>query len=244
MDFKILIYIFFGVLPALIWLSYYLREDTHPEPRPMILKVFLFGSLATLPVFLVQVGFSALLVELKLPSSIFSILYWFLVIALAEEFFKYLVVKKTVLKSPHLDEPLDIMLYMIIAALGFAALENVLYLFFWKSITSNLSLGQILNNTIIISFIRFIGATFLHTLASGTLGYFLAVEVYKKKKRWWFFVSGLALTSALHGLYNFSIITFKGALQIATPVIILVGLAIFVVWAFNRVKKMKSIVEV
>ena len=230
-----------GILPTLAWLFHYLKKDSHPEPKWMISKVFLWGSLITLPVFFVQFGLSTLLAELKLPTFIIPILYWFLVIALTEEFFKYLVVKKLVFKSKYLDEPLDIMLYMIVAALGFAALENILYLF---SPADNLSFNQILNNTVIISFIRFIGATFLHTLASGMLGYFLVIEVYEIEKRGWFFFSGLFLASVFHGLYNFSIMTFTGALQIAVPTTILVGLAIFLVWAFNRVKEMKSVVEV
>ena len=133
------------------------------------------------------------------------------------------------------------MIYMIVAALGFAALENVLYLF---SITGNLSFNQVLNNTLLISFIRFIGATFLHTLCSGTLGYFLALSFYNTKNRIWLFLTGLSITTILHGLYNFSIMTFKGMLQFTIPIIILVGLAIFVIWAFNRVKNMKSVGKV
>lgn len=238
---RLILYIFFGILPALVWLFYYLRKDVHPEPRIMILKVFLWGAAITLPVFLVQLGLSALLAELKLPTFIISILYWFLVIALTEEFFKYLVVRGEVYSSRHLDEPLDIMLYMIIAALGFAALENIFYLF---SPADNLSFNQVLNNTFIVSFIRFIGATFLHTLCSGTLGYFLALSFYETKKRIWLFLAGLSIAAIFHGLYNFSIMTFKGMLQIAVPVTILTGLAIFVIWAFNRVKKMKSVSKI
>ena len=241
MDYKIILYIFFGILPSLVWLSYYLRKDSHPEPKLMILKVFILGFLITLPVFLVQIGLSALLVEVKLPTFIISILYWFFVIALTEEFFKYLVVKKAIFKNSNLDEPLDIMIYMIIAALGFAALENILYLF---SPADNLSFNQVLNNTFMISFVRFIGATFLHTLASGTLGYFLVIESHQIKKSGWFSFLGLFLASTLHGFYNFSIMTFKGTLQVAVPITILIGLAIFVFWAFNRVKNMKSVVEV
>ena len=241
MNYRIFLYIFFGVLPALVWLSYYLRKDVHPEPRLMIFKVFLWGSFITLPVFLIQLGLSALLTELKLPSFIISLLYWFVVIALTEEFFKYLVVRGKVFNSHHLDEPLDIMLYMIIAALGFAALENVLYLF---SPADNLSFNQVLNNTLIISFIRFIGATFLHTLCSGTVGYFLALSFYETKNKRWLFLAGLSIAAILHGLYNFSIMTFKGTLQFVIPIIILTGLAIFMIWAFNRVKKMKSVGKV
>lgn len=235
---RLILYIFFGILPALVWLFYYLRKDVHPEPKTMVLKVFLWGAFITLPVFLAQLGLSALLSELKLPTFIVSLLYWFVVIALTEEFFKYLVVRVKVFNSCNLDEPLDIMLYMIISALGFAALENILYLF---SPANNLSFNQVLNNTIIISFVRFIGATFLHTLASGTLGYFLALSFYETKNKIWLFLAGLSIAVISHGLYNFSIMTFKGILQLSIPIIILTGLAIFMIWAFNRVKSMKSV---
>ena len=239
--YRIFLYIFFGILPALVWLFYYLNKDVHPEPKRMILKVFLWGALITLPVFFIQLGLSSLLDGLLLPNLITSLLYWFLVIAFTEEFFKYLVVRWKVFNSRHLDEPVDIMIYMIVAALGFAALENILYLF---SPADNLSFNQVLNNALIVSFVRFIGATFLHTLASGVIGYFLVIEVYEIEKRGWFIFSGILLATTLHGLYNFSVITFKGTLQIAVPITILVGLAIFVIWAFNRVKHMKSIAEV
>src|SRR3989344_6286827 len=188
-----------GVSAALAWLFYYLRKDVRPEPASMVLKVFIWGSLIALPILLVQLGLSALLAESKLPPFVISILYWFFIIAFTEEFFKYLVVRKVVLNSRHLDEPLDLMIYMIVAALGFAALENTLYLFFP---VGNLSFNQILNSIIIISFVRFIGATFLHTLTSGALGYFLAVEIYEIKKRGWFFIFGLLLATTLHGFYN------------------------------------------
>jgi RsiW-degrading membrane proteinase PrsW (M82 family) len=238
MSYRLFLYIFFGILPSLVWLSYYLRKDVHPEPRLMIFKIFLWGSFITIPVFFVQLGLSTLLTEIKLPVFIVSFLYWFIIIALTEEFFKYLVVRGKIFNNYNLDEPIDIMIYMIISALGFAALENILYLF---SPADNLSFNQILNNTLIISFIRFIGATFLHTLASGTLGYFLALSFYETKNKIWFFMAGLSIATISHGLYNYSIINFKGVLQITIPIAILAGLAIFVIWAFNRVIRMKSV---
>ncbi|MBI3631811.1 MAG: PrsW family intramembrane metalloprotease [Candidatus Staskawiczbacteria bacterium] len=259
--YRIFLYIFFGILPALVWLFYYLSKDLHPEPRTMILKVFLWGALITIPVFFVQLEFSKILdvvlsnlglpnldylLKLSLPNLgplplVMVLIYWFLVIAFTEEFFKYLVVRWKVFSNQNLDEPVDIMIYMIIAALGFAALENILYLF---SPIDSLSLDQVLSNALILSFVRFIGATFLHTLASGAIGYFLVIEVYEIEKRGWFLFSGLFLATILHGLYNFSVMTFKGTLQIAVPVTILAGLAIFVLWAFNKVKQMKSISEI
>ena len=241
MDYYIIIYIIFGVLPSLVWLLYYLRKDLHPEPRRMILKIFLWGTLITLPVFFVQLGFKALLDVVKINPIAKNLIYWFLVIAFTEEFFKYLVIKLKVINSPHLDEPLDVMLYMVVAALGFAALENILYLFAPIGITS---FDQIVGRALTIVFIRFIGSTFLHTLCSAVIGYFLAISFYETKSRQWLVATGIILATVLHGLYDFSIMTLDGYAKIVIPVIIILTLAFLVFSGFEELKKMKSVCKV
>ncbi len=240
MDYKIILYIIFGILPSLTWLSYYLRKDVHPESNKMVLKIFLWGALVTLPVFFVQIWFAALLNKFgpNLSPVIISLIYWFLIISFTEEIFKYLVIRTKVLNSPELDEPLDIMLYMVIAALGFAALENILYLF---APTDQLTLNDIINRTVLVSFIRFIGATFLHTLSSGILGYFIALSIYKTEKKLKYIALGFLIAAGLHGLYNFSIMTMEGLFKIVIPIMILTVLAFFVISGFEKLKKMKGI---
>jgi RsiW-degrading membrane proteinase PrsW (M82 family) len=204
----------------------------------MVLKIFLWGALVTLPVFLVQIGLATILSKSNLPPLATALIYWFVVIALSEELFKYLVVRTKVINSPELDEPLDLMLYMVIAALGFAALENVLYLF---TPIDQLSFNSLVNRTLMISFIRFIGATFLHTLCSATIGYFIAVSLYDQRNRIFEVTFGIIIATFLHGLYNFSIMTMEGNLKLAVPAIILIFLATFVFSRFNKLKKMKGI---
>jgi len=121
-------YIFFGLAPSIIWLLFYLRKDAHPESNRMIIKIFFFGLLSALPAVFLEVGIFQEFNRLALPSIFITILNVFIGVALVEEVLKYLVVRGKVVKSPELDEPLDLMLYMIIAALGFAALENILIL--------------------------------------------------------------------------------------------------------------------
>lgn len=243
MDFKIILYIIFGILPSLTWLSYYLKKDIHPESNRMIIKIFLWGAVITVPVFFVQMGFAIALSKFsaQLSPLVVSLIYWFLIISFTEEFFKYLVVRQKIINNKELDEPLDIMLYMVIAALGFAALENILYMF---SPVDTLSFNDIINRTVIISFIRFIGATFLHTLCSGLIGYFLAISFCETKKRKIVFFSGLLAATVLHGLYDFSIMTIDPPMKVITPVVILIMLAIFVISGFENLKKLKSICKV
>lgn len=248
---QLVLYIFFGVLPSLIWLFYYLQKDMHPEPKKVILKVFLWGAVATVPTLFFQIFFSEALNQFQYLSVFYSpeissylpminnFIRWFVVIALTEEVFKYLAVRLTVFKSKELDEPLDIMLYMVVAALGFAGLENIFYLF--SPIDNMVSLETVLKTTITISFIRFIGATFLHTLCSALLGYFLALSSIKNGHGIKLTLLGIFLATLLHGLYDFSIMTLSAPFNVIIPIMIVLGLAAFMIYDFDSIKKIKSI---
>ena len=240
-DYTIIIYIVFGILPSLTWLSYYLTKDMHPEPKKMILKIFLWGILITVPVFFVQLGLAFLLARANINPTISSIIYWFLIIALSEEFFKYLVIRMKIINSPDLDEPLDVMLYMVVAALGFAALENILYLF---SPSTQGTFTAIIDKTLLITFIRFIGATFLHTLCSAVVGYSLAISFCKEKKEYLTVAGGIFMAMLLHGAYDFSIMALTGYLQIVIPAIIILMLAFLVFSGFNHLRTMKGVCEI
>ncbi|MCX6721054.1 MAG: PrsW family intramembrane metalloprotease [Candidatus Staskawiczbacteria bacterium] len=240
-DYKIIVYIIFGILPSLTWLSYYLKKDIHPEPKRMVLKIFLWGALITLPVFFIQVGLTYLLGLANVSPFLTRIIYWFLIIALSEEAFKYLVIRMKVLGSPELDEPLDIMLYMVIAALGFAALENILYLF---SPISQMSFNDLMYRTLTITFVRFIGATFLHTLCSAVIGYALAISFCEVKQRYLSFSAGVILATLLHGLYDFSIMQLEGYARIAIPISVIIILAFLIFSGFERLKQLKSVCKI
>lgn len=236
--FRVILYIIFGLLPSLVWLGYYLKKDQHPEPKKTILKIFLWGAVITIPVFLVQIGLMYLLAIANFNSFTASLIYWFLIISLSEEFFKYLIIRLKIKNSPDLDEPLDIMLYMTVAALGFAALENILYLF---SPIDGQTVNEIIRQTMLLSFVRFIGATFLHTLCSAVVGYFMAISFYYHKKRLYFLFIGLVAAVLLHGLYDFSIMKLEGYQALAIPLMILLVLGFSTFLGFEKLKKMKSV---
>jgi len=239
------IYILLGILPSSVWLFYYLNKDLHPEPKKMILKIFFYGSIVTLPVFIVQIGSAWLLERFHgIPFFISypivpSLLKWFFIIALTEELGKYIVVKFGVLNSYLVDEPLDIMLYMVVAALGFGAVENILYLF--SSLYGLFSFDSIVITAIAVIFIRFVGATFLHTLCSGLVGYFLAMASFHGKKKVLLTICGLSLAAILHGLYNFSITAWPWPFNVITPTMVILALALFMLYDFDQIKKIKGI---
>lgn len=242
--YQFILYLLFGILPSLLWLWYYLGKDPHPEPKRMILKVFMWGALVTLPVLAIQISLSDLLAQLqgagtfaRLPFFA-SLIKWFLVIALTEETLKYLVVRAIAFPSKEIDEPMDLMVYMVVTALGFAAVENFLYLF---SPIDHLTVAAVVEQTALVSFIRFIGATFLHTLCSALVGYFLIRACLRGKRVLPMAMIGIGAATLLHGLYDFSIIELASPFAIAIPVTVIIFLAMFIAYDFDEVKKVKGL---
>ena len=133
------------------------------------------------------------------------------------------------------------MLYMVVAALGFSAVENILYLF---APAGQMSFNSLVDRTVVISIIRFVGATFLHTLCSATIGYSLAISFYETKKRDIILILGILMAALLHGLYDFSIMILSGYLKLLGPAIIIIVLAFLVFSGFEKLKKMKSICKI
>lgn len=110
-----------AVVPGLLWLYYFYKKDRYePEPLAWILVVFTLGALVTIPVGIF---------EGILEAATGSILAAILIAPACEELAKYWVVKKSVYGSREFNEPVDGIIYAAAAGLGFATLENILYVF-------------------------------------------------------------------------------------------------------------------
>lgn len=241
MDYFFILYILFGVSPSLLWLGYYMRKDVHPESKRMVLKVFLWGAVITVPTFLAQIFFAYILNESGVLGAVANMLYFFIIVALTEEFFKYAIVKIKITKNPENDEPLDAMLYMVIGALGFAAVENVIYLMLPSY---RMSFNDVLNRTVVLSIVRCLGSTFLHSLTSGLAGYFLALSFRETRKKFWYIICGLALATISHGAYNLSIMAAQGIYKLILPAVILIVLATFVFYLFRKLQRAPGVCKV
>jgi len=234
--------ILFGVLPSVIWLLFYLKRDVHPEPKGMILKIFFYGMLVTIPAIFIEVLILKLTKNLSfLPAFWLSLLNVFLTVALVEELLKFFVVRQKVFNNPALDEPIDAMIYMIVAGLGFAAGENILILFPSKASF----FGEIFG----ISVFRFLGATFLHALASAIVGFFIGLSFFRKTERKKLILTGLFLAVLLHGFYNLllmspNLISFPFGIKIkletgwkiSLVALLLGGAATYVSFCFKKLK--------
>lgn len=216
--------VFFALFPSFIWLNFYLRKDSRAEPKSMVLIVFLFGMLVSVPAIFFE-RYLAFVFEILNFPLIFQI---FLGVAFIEEFLKFLVVRFYVFQSKELDEPIDAIIYMIVSGLGFASAENLFFLlpFELKSFQKIFE----------ISFLRFIGATFLHALSSAILGFYIGLSFFRKKERIKLIAFGIFVATLLHGFYNLFII-YVEKVGILISLILLALAAIVVSWCLKKIKE-------
>lgn len=196
-DPKILGLAFFGgVIPSLLWLWFWLKEDNkNPEPKGLLAFVFIVGMLGVLIVLPVQK-----FIQAHVGDNNGQIILW----AATEEIVKYLGVLIILYKTNQADEPIDWPIYLITAALGFAALENALFLI------KPLSLGETTVG-ILTGQLRFLGSTLLHTVSSGILGIAMGLSLHLDLKiKKWYALFGLLLAITLHSAFNFFIIRNGG----------------------------------
>ncbi|MGB9598241.1 MAG: PrsW family glutamic-type intramembrane protease [Minisyncoccales bacterium] len=227
---KIILTLFFSLLPPLIWLFFYLKRDSHPEPKKKILFAFFGGYLIAFPAFLAEQTFISYFNFLFLyPLFFVSLLAFF------EEFLKFLVFKKTIEKDKEYDEPVDAMIYLITISLGFAGAENL-----FDFLKPNLTYFLFFQNALS----RFLSSVFLHGLTGGILGFFLGLAFFKKK---WIKkimeAAGLFFATLSHSIYNLAILGNFGNIFITKLKIVfflLVSLFCFILFAFRILKKIKK----
>ena len=227
------LFVALGLLPSIIWLLFYLRKDVHPEPKRMVLVFFLFGMIISMPAAFVENSFALAFGEVFHHTLLGIFLYYLLGIALIEELSKYFAFRLGIAKNPEFDEPTDALIYMIIIALGFAAVENILLLF-------PTTAQVFLEDALIIALFRFVTATILHALASANIGFFFALSLYNTKKRKGLLFSGVCISIFLHALYNFAT-NIEGKIG-ATIIVGIIGtLFLVVLWEFAKIRKIKSV---
>lgn len=211
-----------GLLPAFLWLWFWLKEDERkPEPWGLLVLTFIMGMLSVFAVLPIENFIDKVLSNERLLT-----IFW----AAAEELIKYLAVLFIAIKSRYADEPIDFAIYMMTGALGFAALENALFLI------DPVSFGNTTVSLLTGNF-RFLGAMLLHTVCSGLIGIALGLSFYRdwKMKKLYLFL-GIMGAISLHSIFNFLIINSdKGLFGVFS---LLWGVTIIVLLLFEQLRRM------
>lgn len=186
-----------GIVPAIIWLWFWLKEEdsNHPEPKGLILITCFIGALTVL----LAVGLQRF-TEPYLLNETLKLTTW----AGIEELLKFIAVTAIVFGTGHLDEPIDFPMYFIAAAIGFAALENVLFLLNPIAVEGTV-VGLLTGN------LRFLGSNLVHILSSAIIGSAFGLTFYKTKVSRLFYVFfAIIFAIILHTTFNFFIIKDGG----------------------------------
>lgn len=223
-----------GLIPSLAWLSIYVRKDCHPEPKNLLAQTFLMGIILSPGAILLQLGFIHLLSNLLNlnVSTIQGGSYFLAWAAFVEEFIKFYSVRLLILRNPEFDEPVDAIVYMIVAGLGFAAMENILVMFRIYSDGASATLGTWA--------LRFTGATLLHALASGLVGYFLAMAWFFRDHHRKLIVIGLVIATIFHFTFNSFLSSNDNRLGLTYSTILLLVMAYLISILFDRVRDRNS----
>ncbi|OHA16756.1 MAG: hypothetical protein A3C79_00260 [Candidatus Taylorbacteria bacterium RIFCSPHIGHO2_02_FULL_45_28] len=181
-----------GILPSFIWIFFWLREDRqYPEPRSLLVACFFGGMLA--------VG-AAVFIEQYIAKIYTDPTIRYTLWAATEEILKFIAIALIGIRSQANDEPIDAMIYCIVVALGFAALENALF------IMGPLSDGEIARS-IVTGNMRFMGATLLHVVSSASIGFSIGYFFYHGRiVKIIAAVIGIIGAIAIHAIFNLSII--------------------------------------
>ncbi|MDQ7829385.1 MAG: PrsW family glutamic-type intramembrane protease [Armatimonadota bacterium] len=208
-------------IPAVAWLWFFWTRDRYErEPRRLIGKLFVWGVfsapwalglalfLARLERYVDAVGQAG-----AIPAAIALLFGFVFVKALNEEVMKYLVTANSTRTDPNFNEPVDGMIYMTTAALGFAAAENFLYIFgTYTGILAGAAEAGVaateaapvaaLQAFGIVAPLRSLLSATGHVAMSGIVGYFLGQAVVGRRNGRWV-LAGLLLAALLHAAFNF-----------------------------------------
>jgi RsiW-degrading membrane proteinase PrsW (M82 family) len=185
-------WLFTGILTAapiavLFWFFY--SRDVHREPKSVLVRTFLLGIAAILPAAAIAFPLSLLQPSEEFPirAAFFAA---FVTAAIPEEFLKLVVLVGYSARQRCFDEPMDGLVYGAVAALGFAAMENVLYVLTGGWATARL---------------RAVTAIPMHAACGAILGHAVARSRFGAGGRaaiW----QGFLTAVGVHGVYDFALI--------------------------------------
>lgn len=176
-----------SLAPVLIILFYiYIRDRYEREPLGLLGRALLAGMLIVIPVFFVERFLVNMMpVSGQIPSAAYNA---FLVAGLTEEAFKFMALLLLVWRSPNFNEKFDGIVYAVFVSLGFAAIENILYVAQGGTQTA---------------LVRGVTAVPAHALFGVTMGYYVGIARMYEELRKRYLLLALLLPVLLHGTYDF-----------------------------------------
>lgn len=227
-----------AVLPVLVLLFFiYKKDKNQPEPIGKLVLTFFVGCLSVIPASFMEMFLSMFTPSTPVASGIFT---GYVVAAFSEELCKLLLLMWVIWKSPYFDEYFDGIVYAAFLSLGFACVENIMYVL---SSTEPLA----------IALTRGLLAVPAHFLFAVIMGYHLALAKFDLPNRRTHLFHALLYPMLLHGTYDALLMVSDGLAggsgeemtvgMVVSGVLMIVFLVFDVLmwrWGMKRIKRMQE----
>lgn len=219
----------YSLLPVLLIGAYIYKKDKNKEPKEIIKKLLIGGVFSVIIVVIVTSVLGNFIdiyaKEYNNLNNLELVIYCYIVVALTEESSKIFMLYKIGYKSKYYDEPYDMLLYGGFIGLGFAALENILY---------------VVSEGVITAIVRAFTAVPFHAMLGVIMGYYL--NRYHQTNNKTNIILSLLIPVLLHGTYDYYAISSQLQntnyfLNIAVIIGGLLVVLIFVVKILNSTSK-------
>ena len=182
-----------ALIPVIVLISYIYFHDKHErEPMGLLIWAFVLGIFSVIPALIFTAGWEQLgFTRTEGPFN--TLFYAFVVVALSEESAKYLMMRSFLYKRKAFNEPYDGIIYMVMIGMGFAALENLIYVFGQSSYAESLAVGGW----------RAVTSIPAHGAFAILMGFFAGRAKYSKVGSWLLLLTVLVLAVLFHGAYDF-----------------------------------------
>ena len=197
---------------AVIGLYIYIKDKYEREPIRLVVFSFFLGVASTMVTLLISLPINRLIpIDEKSLSE--QAIHAFLLVALIEEFSKFIFVRWVLFPNKHFNEPFDGIVYAVSVSLGFAGLENILYV-------------MNSDNGVAVGILRMFTAVPAHATFAVLMGYFMGRAKHEQGKAYlaWY---GLIAATLFHGAYDyFWFISFVPGLWTGAILSLIVGVAL------------------
>jgi len=197
--------------PVFIVIIYiYFKDKYEKESKRILTYTFLLGAIVSIFITTLLYMFFDLFLPIPDDFSVWQqFLKAFFIVALIEEFSKYVIVKYYNQPRKGFNEPFDGIVYAIMVSMGFAAVENLFYVF---------------EGGMEVALIRAVTAIPAHATFGIIMGYFMGKAKFSKNRMKWNLI-GLSCAILFHGAYDFFLfINFIPGISIGAFVSLIIGI--------------------
>jgi len=212
--------IFIALAPVLIILFYvYFRDKYEKEPIGLLIKALVAGAIITIPVYFIEVGLSAF-GEARLDPNSHIIWSAFVVASGTEEIFKFLALYILIWAKRDFNERFDGIVYAVFVSLGFAGIENLLY---------------VIQGGVEVGWLRTITAVPAHAFFGITMGYYFGLARFANDgMKGAYMARAIAWPIILHGFYDYCLMS-------EIPILLLAFIPFIIYLWIQGFKKMKEL---